>query len=95
MPGAQAAAGVRVMRGRWLASLDARYVSRQFDDDRNTFELQSGAVANAMVSARFRRAQIFASVENLFDADVDAGRTPLRTLAQPRMWTVGVRLFTR
>ena len=95
VPNAQLAAGARVTHGRWHASLDARYWAAQFDDDRNAFELDGGATANALVAARFARAQLFASVENLFDAEIDAGRTPLRTLAQPRMWTAGVRLFTR
>ena len=92
VPRAQAAAGIRLTDGRWLASFDARHVASQFDDDRNVFELEAATVAAALVSARFARAHLFASVENLFDADVDAGRTPLRTLAQPRMWQVGLRL---
>lgn len=95
VPAAQIAAGARLTRGRWHASIDARYSSAQFDDDRNAFALDGGATANALVAARFTWAQVFASVENLFDAEIDAGRTPLRTLAQPRMWTAGVRLFTR
>jgi outer membrane receptor protein involved in Fe transport len=95
VPVAHAAAGVRVLAGPWLASFDARYWSRQFDDDRNAFQLRSAATLNALVSMRLRHARIFASVENLLDADIDAGRTPLRTTAQPRTWTVGARLLTR
>lgn len=95
VPDAQAAAGARVMFGRWLGTLEARYWGRQFDDDRNTFELDAGTVVNVMAAARFRYAQIFTSIENLFDAEIDAGRTPLRTLAQPRMWQLGVRVFTK
>lgn len=95
VPGAQLAAGARLMQGRWVASLEARYWGRQFDDDRNTFELDPAWAANALVAMRFAHGQIFASVENLFDADIDAGRTPLRTIAAPRLWQAGVRLFTR
>ncbi|HEX6323007.1 MAG TPA: TonB-dependent receptor, partial [Vicinamibacterales bacterium] len=95
VPRAQGAAGIRLTGGRWMASLDARYWARQFDDDANEIELEAATVFNALVSARFRRAQLFASVENLFDTEVDAGRTPLRTLGQPRMWQIGVRVFTR
>jgi len=95
VPGAQVAAGARVMRGRWLASVEARYWGRQFDDDRNSFELGSGFAANALASMRFQHAQLFAAIENIFDAEIDAGRTPLRTLAQPRTWTVGVRVSAR
>ena len=95
VPAAQLAGGARIAHGRWHASLDARSWSKQFDDDRNAFELDGGVTANALVAIRFTRAQLFASVENLLDAEIDAGRTPLRTLAQPRMWQVGVRVFTR
>jgi len=94
VPRAQGAAGIRLTGGRWLGSLDARYSARQFDDDANEIALDAATVVNALVSARFRRAQLFASVENLFDVEVDAGRTPLRTLGQPRMWQIGIRLKT-
>jgi outer membrane receptor protein involved in Fe transport len=95
VPVTQAAAGARVMRGRWLASIEARYWGRQFDDDRNTFELGDGFAANALASIRIAHAHIFTAIENIFDAEIDAGRTPLRTLAQPRTWTVGVRVATK
>ena len=95
VPSAQVAAGARVIYGRVMGSIEARYWSEQFDDDRNNFQLGSGTAANAMIAARFARAQVFAAVENLFDAEIDAGRTPLRTLAAPRTWSIGLRLFTR
>lgn len=95
VPVAQAAAGARAIAGRWLASMDVRYSASQFDDDRNRFELEAGATVNALASLRAGRARIFASVENLLDARIEAGRTPIVTLGQPRMWTVGVRVSTR
>jgi outer membrane receptor protein involved in Fe transport len=95
VPRAQASAGVRLFAGRLSGSLETRYVTRQFDDDRNQFELRSATTVNAQVGAAFKHARVFASVENLFDADVDAGRTPLRTTGQPRLWQVGFTLFTR
>ncbi|MEX2272812.1 MAG: TonB-dependent receptor [Vicinamibacterales bacterium] len=95
VPPAHASAGVVMTAGMLSGSLDLRYASRQFDDDRNQFELGSATTVNGQVSARVRHAQLFVAVENIFDADIDAGRTPLRTIGQPRVWQVGVRVFTR
>lgn len=94
VPGAQGAAGAVAARGRWMASLDARYAGPQYDDDRNVFVLRSATTANAMVAGRVGLVQIFAAVENALDARIDAGRTPLRTLGQPRVWQAGVRVDT-
>lgn len=95
VPRLQAAAGARVTRDRWALSLDLRHASSQFDDDQNVFELGSATIASSRIAAHLAWGQVFASVENAFDADIDAGRTPLRTVGAPRTWTVGLRLFTR
>lgn len=95
VPRAHLSAGARVFAGAMTGSLEARHSTRQFDDDRNLFELRSATIVNGQIAARLRHAQVFASVENMFDADIDAGRTPLRTTGQPRVWQVGIRLFTR
>lgn len=95
VPSRQAAAGGRIARGSWAASVDLRHASSQFDDDRNVYELRSATTMNALVAWRFRYGQVFAAVENLFDADIDAGRTPLRTIGQPRVWQAGIRIRTR
>jgi outer membrane receptor protein involved in Fe transport len=95
VPRLHAAAGARMIRGRWALSLDVRHASTQFDDDQNVFRLGRASTASAMISAHLKYAQVFASIENAFDADIDAGRTPLRTTGAPRSWTFGLRLFTR
>ncbi|MDQ3069626.1 MAG: TonB-dependent receptor [Acidobacteriota bacterium] len=95
VPRRSVTAGARFFAGRLSGSLEARHSARQFDDDRNQFELAPATTMNGQVAARFEHAQVFASVENIFDAAVEAGRTPLLTLGQPRMWQVGLRLFTR
>lgn len=95
VPRAQGAAGLVVTHGRWLLSVDTRYAGAQFDDDRNRFVLRDAVTANALVMGRIGPARLFAAVENLLDADVDAGRTPLRTTGQPRVWQAGVRVGVR
>jgi outer membrane receptor protein involved in Fe transport len=40
-----------------------------------------------------RGVQAFLAVENLFDAEYDVGRTPIRTVGWPRTLRVGARLF--
>ena len=42
--------------------------------------------------ARSEALRGFVAVENLFDADYDSGRTPLRTVGPPRRVRAGVRV---
>ena len=95
VPRASVSAGARFFAGVTSGAIEARHSARQFDDDRNQFELASATTMNGQVAARFKHAQVFASVENMFDAAIDAGRTPLLTLGHPRLWQLGVRVFTR
>ena len=70
-----------------------RWTGTQFDDDRNQFELGKSAVADLMGEHRFAEAlRGFVAFENLFDADYDTGRTPLRTVGPPRRIRAGVRV---
>lgn len=70
-----------------------RVVGAQFDDDLNQLELRAFAVVDASVSQQLRRGlEAFLAVENLFDAEYDVGRTPIRTVGWPRTIRGGVRL---
>lgn len=75
-----------------VASLLVRDTARQFDDDRNQFTLARATQADALVSARWRVATVTVTAENLTDARVETGRTPLVALAQGRSVRVAVRL---
>jgi len=75
-------------RGR--AGFVLRSVGAQFDDDRNTFELASATQVDARVAVDAARLEWSLIVENLFDARVEVGRTPLVTLAPGRALRVGV-----
>jgi outer membrane receptor protein involved in Fe transport len=68
----------------------------QFEDDRNTFVLGSGAVVDlSVLKGVGSRATIFANAENLFDDAYEVGRTPVATYGQPATLHVGVRLALR
>ena len=73
-------------------SIDWRFMSSQFDDDRNQFELDPSTMVNGRVGWRVRRRlELFAAIENLLDADQDVGRTPVRTIGLPRTSRAGLR----
>jgi outer membrane receptor protein involved in Fe transport len=78
----------------FTGSLQSRVVGLQYDDDLNTFPLAQFGVMDASGSQQLRRGvHAFTAVENLFDADYDVGRTPVRTIGWPRTVRVGVRVF--
>jgi outer membrane receptor protein involved in Fe transport len=65
----------------------------QFDDDQNQFRLRSFSAVDVFASRRIgRKIEIFAAAENLFDTKIEAGRTPVLTLASPRTFRAGLRL---
>lgn len=77
--------------GQVVASLVVRDAARQFDDDRNQFTLARATQADALVSGRWRRATVTVTFENLTDARVETGRTPLVALAQGRSVRLAIR----
>ena len=77
---------------RWTLSSQLRAASSQFEDDRNTLRLRAFFTADARFSYQFPYfVEAFISVENLFDARYDIGLTPVRTVAAPRSFRVGLR----
>jgi outer membrane receptor protein involved in Fe transport len=78
---------------RWSGTVTGRYVTRQFDDDLNTFLLPSYFTADMMLRWRLgSRVEPYLACENLFDRDYFTGRTPTPTLGTPRLVRGGVRL---
>jgi hypothetical protein len=97
VPTWQAAAGIRLAgpAGVTLAT-QMRAFGRQFDDDRNTLELSRGVVVDVTALRSLGRSTSgFVSLENLFDAEYDVGRTPTRTVGQPFAVHVGLRFDLR
>lgn len=77
-------------------AVQARFSGRQYDDDLNAFELSAFGVVDAQVSRSVLHGVVgFVSVENVFNADYDAGRTPIRLIGWPRTVRVGLRLAVR
>jgi outer membrane receptor protein involved in Fe transport len=78
----------------FTGTLQARRVGSQFDDDLNLFELESFGVVDISASQELQRGlNVFLAIENLFDADYDVGRTPIRTIGWPRTVRMGLRVF--
>ena len=67
-----------------------RYVSSQFDDDRNQFELAPATQIDLRVAGRWNAIGWYLVVENVGDARIEAGKTPLVTLAPDRAVRIGV-----
>lgn len=85
--------------GGITAALQFRASGRQFDDDRNLFALDRLAVfdlnlSHPLGSARslWRRVELFAAVQNLFDQRFTVARTPLETFGLPRLVRGGIRV---
>ncbi len=84
---------LRAFRPRFgTLSLQSRLSGRQYDDDANTYLLHGYFRLDAFASHDFgKRLEVFAAGENLFDRDIEVGKTPTTTLAQPRSARIGLR----
>jgi outer membrane receptor protein involved in Fe transport len=77
----------------WKLGLQARWIGEAWEDDRNTLLLDSAFVLDLFVARRLPAGlELFGAAENLLDADVVVGRTPVRTLGAPRLLRAGVRV---
>ena len=66
-----------------------------WEDDRNTLVLDSALLLDLFVARRLAGGlEVFAAAENLLDADVVVGRTPVRKLGAPRLIRGGLRFRT-
>ena len=94
VPRNSATAQARFARAEWgTLLLDLRTSGRQFDSSGNLYELHSFTALNAFAEHRFGEwLSVYGSGLNLFDRAIDAGRTPILTLAQPRTVLAGIRL---
>jgi outer membrane cobalamin receptor len=77
----------------WTGSAQIRVVGSQFDDDVNTRMLDRAAVVDVFAGRTVaRRTFVFVAIENVFDADYDAGRIPIAITGLPRAVRAGVQL---
>jgi outer membrane cobalamin receptor len=80
---------------KWELTAEARYCDRQFEDDQNSRELAPYTTLDAAVSYEFStHATAAVKIENLFDADIETGKsaTGLTSIGTPRLVTVVVRV---
>jgi outer membrane receptor protein involved in Fe transport len=76
-----------------LLSLQGRISGNQYDNDLNTYLLHSYFRLDAYASREIgKRFEVFVTGENLFDRDIEVGRTPTLTLGTPRVGRIGVRI---
>ncbi len=92
VPRVSATASAWLSHGPVVSYVVLRSTGRQFDDDRNVFELAPATQVDASVSVRVSGVRVFVGAENVFDARIETGRTPLVSLAPGRAWRVGAQL---
>jgi hypothetical protein len=87
---------VRAHKPRWgEIALLATDSGRQFDDDQNAFLLHGYFEMGAYVSHQFgSRFDVYATVHNMFDRQIDVGRTPILTVGMPRVAGFGLRIHS-
>jgi outer membrane receptor protein involved in Fe transport len=79
--------------GRLQLGLQARWTGAAYEDDRNTLTLDDALQVDLLAAYELGgKVTLFASAENLFDAEIVAARTPVPSLAPPRLLRAGVRV---
>jgi outer membrane receptor protein involved in Fe transport len=74
-------------------SLQGKISGHQFDDDANAYLLHGYFKLDAYASHTFgQRLELFTSAENLFNRQIEVGRTPTLTLGNPRLARIGFRI---
>ncbi len=76
----------------WTLSFQGRASSGQYDDDLNTFLLESYFQGDVSVSKRVREnSSLFFAIQNIFNSRYSIGRTPIRTISGPFSFRAGFR----
>ena len=80
-------------RGPAVVRADLRFMTEQFEDDRNELPMAGFAALGVRVSVPLDdRWGVFIAGENLLDAEIVSARTPIETLGTPRAIHIGVDL---
>ncbi|HEX4155638.1 MAG TPA: TonB-dependent receptor [Acidobacteriaceae bacterium] len=70
----------------------ASYTGQEFDDAQNQYRLHPYARVDVSAERAVGRGlSLFAGAQNLLNREIDAGRTPILTLAAPRLVQAGMR----
>ena len=84
----------RMERAKWgVFSFDLRTSGQQFDDSANQYRLNPYAQVDLYAEhSLWERLRVYGTVQNLANAQIQAGKTPTLTLASPRIVVFGLRL---
>ncbi|MCP9494677.1 MAG: TonB-dependent receptor [Pyrinomonadaceae bacterium MAG19_C2-C3] len=84
----------RIVKPRFATvGIQARAASSQFDDDQNLLPLNRFFTVDVFASRRVTKMlDAFVAVENITDARIETGRTPVSTLGAPPLVRVGIKL---
>ena len=75
------------------ATMQARFVGPQFEDDQNLLRMPGFVIVDLRVSRRlFRELEAYVAVENLFNREYLVGRAGIDTIGQPLTFRVGLRV---
>lgn len=78
-------------RGPVAVRADLRFLSDQFEDDRNQLPMEGFVSVGIHISYPVNeRLHVFLAGENLLDAEIISARTPIETLGTPRAVHIGV-----
>jgi outer membrane receptor protein involved in Fe transport len=87
------AARLSLERAGARAAAEVRWLSRAWEDDRNTLPLPAFAVVDATLAAPIGRGvEVFLAAENLLDRRTLVGRAGVDTVGAPRLVRAGLRL---
>jgi outer membrane receptor protein involved in Fe transport len=94
VPRNSATVQARMEKHQWgVFAVDLRTSGQQFDDTANQYRLNPYAQVDLYAEHTFTRyLRIYAAVQNLANSRIEAGRTPLLTLAAPRIVMAGIRI---
>jgi outer membrane receptor protein involved in Fe transport len=83
---------VSYTNANWLAGVQGRFVSRQFDDDQNTLPLERFFTLDAEVSRSVsEKVRLFAAFQNLTGRRYQISSTPVLTVGPPVLFRAGAR----
>lgn len=84
----------RLVKPRFATvGIQARAASSQFDDDQNLLPLNRFFTVDIFASRRITKMlDAFVAVENITDARIETGRTPVTTLGAPPLVRIGIKL---
>ena len=78
---------------RWRIGVQVRWTSAAWEDDRNQLELDPALQVDLFAGRRIGSGlEVFAVAENILDAEIVVARTPVPSVAAPRLVRGGIRL---